>query len=314
MKGRSFLDGKERLDVREIQNDQYLVTRTKEHPFLKDKKSIRDETWEVEKFNSMVANGTFKEIPTYTYTTTQKPYEVNEINLRNKGLVSMERTENGMVLTFDHPASRKEMGLTNLSPTPETKALLDALTNRQTSNQTVSQQASPTPAQNPTQTNQKADDSVAVAQQQQQTADNKTQMSPILKQFYDLKSKHPDAMLLFHVGDFYETYQQDAQKATETLGVTLMHNNKIKDKDGKPIEMAGFPHHALDTYLPKLIRAGIRVAICDQLVMPILKKTKPSNKNRHSKPIPPILGRICNPTATETGICYPLSPQVTATT
>ncbi|MBR0539065.1 MAG: hypothetical protein IJK36_02430 [Bacteroidales bacterium] len=272
MKGRSFLDGKERLDVREIQNDQYLVTRTKEHPFLKDKKSIRDETWEVEKFNSMVANGTFKEIPTYTYTTTQKPYEVNEINLRNKGLVSMERTENGMVLTFDHPASRKEMGLTNLSPTPETKALLDALTNRQTSNQTVSQQASPTPAQNPTQTNQKADDSVAVAQQQQQTADNKTQMSPILKQFYDLKSKHPDAMLLFHVGDFYETYQQDAQKATETLGVTLMHNNKIKDKDGKPIEMAGFPHHALDTYLPKLIRAGIRVAICDQLVMPILKK------------------------------------------
>jgi len=93
-------------------------------------------------------------------------------------------------------------------------------------------------------------------------------LSPLLKQFMDLKEKHPDALLLFRVGDFYETYQKDARAASEILGITLARNEKMKGQDGKPVEMAGFPHHALDYYLPKLIRAGQRVAICDQLEKP----------------------------------------------
>lgn len=99
-------------------------------------------------------------------------------------------------------------------------------------------------------------------------------LSPMMKQFVDLKSKHPDALLLFRVGDFYETYQQDARKASEILGITLTRNTKVKGPDGKAAEMAGFPHHALDTYLPKLIRAGQRVAICDQLEDPRQKKSE----------------------------------------
>jgi DNA mismatch repair ATPase MutS len=90
----------------------------------------------------------------------------------------------------------------------------------------------------------------------------------MMKQFLDLKSKHPDALLLFRTGDFYETYQQDARKASQILGITLTKSSKTQGPDGKPVEMAGFPYHALDTYLPKLIRAGERVAICDQLENP----------------------------------------------
>lgn len=101
-------------------------------------------------------------------------------------------------------------------------------------------------------------------------------LSPMMKQFLDLKSKHPDALLLFRVGDFYETYQNDARKAANVLGITLTKSSKSKGPDGKPLEMAGFPHHALDTYLPKLIRAGERVAICDQLEDP--RKAKQSNE------------------------------------
>ena len=93
-------------------------------------------------------------------------------------------------------------------------------------------------------------------------------LSPMMKQFLDLKSKHPDALLLFRTGDFYETYQQDARKASQILGITLTKSSKTQGPDGKPVEMAGFPYHALDTYLPKLIRAGERVAICDQLENP----------------------------------------------
>ena len=96
-------------------------------------------------------------------------------------------------------------------------------------------------------------------------------LTPMMKQFYDLKSKHPDAVMLFRCGDFYETYSQDAVVAAEILGITLTKRNN-GGKDGDPIEMAGFPHHALDTYLPKLIRAGRRVAICDQLEDPKLAK------------------------------------------
>ena len=90
-------------------------------------------------------------------------------------------------------------------------------------------------------------------------------LSPMLKQFNDLKQKHPDALILFRAGDFYQTYKEDARKASNILGITLTRSDKMKDESGKSLEMAGFPYHALDTYLPKLIRAGERVAICDQL-------------------------------------------------
>lgn len=100
----------------------------------------------------------------------------------------------------------------------------------------------------------------------------KTGLTPMMQQFYDLKAKHPDAIMLFRCGDFYETYSQDAVVASEILGITLTKRNN-GGKNGEPIEMAGFPHHALDTYLPKLIRAGRRVAICDQLEDPKLTKT-----------------------------------------
>ncbi|WP_418833608.1 DNA mismatch repair protein MutS [Phocaeicola sp.] len=91
----------------------------------------------------------------------------------------------------------------------------------------------------------------------------------MMKQYFDLKAKHPDAIMLFRCGDFYETYSEDAVSASEILGITL---TKRANGQGKTVEMAGFPHHALDTYLPKLIRAGRRVAICDQLEDP--KTTK----------------------------------------
>ena len=94
-------------------------------------------------------------------------------------------------------------------------------------------------------------------------------LTPMMKQFLDLKAKHPDAVMLFRCGDFYETYSTDAVVASEILGITL---TKRANGKGKTIEMAGFPHHARDTYLPKLIRAGKRVAICDQLEDPKLTK------------------------------------------
>ena len=91
-----------------------------------------------------------------------------------------------------------------------------------------------------------------------------------MKQFYDLKAKNPDAILLFRCGDFYETYAKDAVTSSQVLGITLTRRN---NKGQNPAtEMAGFPHHALDTYLPRLIRAGYRVAICDQLEDPKLAK------------------------------------------
>lgn len=106
------------------------------------------------------------------------------------------------------------------------------------------------------------------ATKQETKAIAKVALSPMLKQFIDLKKKHPDALLLFRCGDFYETYQKDAEKAAKILGITLTKSTKTKDQDGKPLAMAGFPYHALDTYLPKLIRAGERVAICDQIEAP----------------------------------------------
>ena len=95
------------------------------------------------------------------------------------------------------------------------------------------------------------------------------ELTPMMKQFFDLKAKHPDAVLLFRCGDFYETYCEDAIVASKILGITLTRRNNGASAGS---EMAGFPHHALDTYLPKLVRAGRRVAICDQLEDPKLTK------------------------------------------
>ena len=96
------------------------------------------------------------------------------------------------------------------------------------------------------------------------------ELTPMMKQFFDFKAKYPEALLLFRCGDFYETYCEDAITASRILGITLTHRNNGAGAKGD--EMAGFPHHALDTYLPKLIRAGKRVAICDQLEDPKLTK------------------------------------------
>lgn len=101
-------------------------------------------------------------------------------------------------------------------------------------------------------------------------AKNEKGLTPMMKQFFDLKKKHPDALMLFRCGDFYETYHDDAIDASRILGITLTKRNNGASNESTA--MAGFPHHALDTYLPKLVRAGRRVAICDQLEDP--KKTK----------------------------------------
>ena len=93
--------------------------------------------------------------------------------------------------------------------------------------------------------------------------------TPLMKQYFEIKSKHPDAILLFRVGDFYETFSEDAIAASEVLGITL---TRRANGAAQFVELAGFPHHALDTYLPKLVRAGRRVAICDQLEDPKLTK------------------------------------------
>ena len=106
----------------------------------------------------------------------------------------------------------------------------------------------------------------------EEMAKNNPDETPMMRQFYSLKEKHPDAVLLFRCGDFYETYAQDAVEASQILGITLTRRNNGKN-GAAALEMAGFPHHALDVYLPKLIRAGRRVAICDQLEDPKLTKT-----------------------------------------
>ena len=103
-----------------------------------------------------------------------------------------------------------------------------------------------------------------------------------VSQYEELKRKHPDALLLFRCGDFYECYDEHAEKAAECLGITLTVRNSTGRK------MAGFPYHALDTYLPKLIRAGHRVAICDQLEEPkgsakVVEMVEPASKKRSSK-------------------------------
>lgn len=115
---------------------------------------------------------------------------------------------------------------------------------------------------------------------QQQQMSN---VPPIIKQYNDLKQKHPDTLLLFRCGDFYETYKEDAVKASNILGITLTKHSKRMDEEGKPLKMAGFPYHALDTYLPKLIRAGERVAICDQLESPRQKTSQQEENKQEAK-------------------------------
>ena len=99
-------------------------------------------------------------------------------------------------------------------------------------------------------------------------------LTPMMQQFLNLKSKHPDALLLFRCGDFYETYCDDAIEASGILGITLTRRSNGNGQKDTP--MAGFPYHALDTYLPKLIRAGLRIAICDEL-------SAPKGENRNNK-------------------------------
>jgi DNA mismatch repair protein MutS len=95
--------------------------------------------------------------------------------------------------------------------------------------------------------------------------DQKYAETPLMKQYYNVKSKHPDAILLFRVGDFYETFGTDAIKTSEILGITL---TRRANGSASFVELAGFPYHALDTYLPRLVRAGQRVAICEQQKIP----------------------------------------------
>lgn len=104
----------------------------------------------------------------------------------------------------------------------------------------------------------------------EKTQEKKYVETPLMKQYYQFKSQHPDAILLFRVGDFYETFGDDAIKASSILGITL---TRRANGSASSVELAGFPHHALDTYLPKLVRAGERVAICEQLEDPKLAKT-----------------------------------------
>ena len=104
-----------------------------------------------------------------------------------------------------------------------------------------------------------------------ETTTTKTE-NKMVKMFNELKAKHPDAVILFRVGDFYESYFEDAKKIAEVLGLTLTRQAKTK------MDLTGFPHHALDTYLPKLIRAGLRVAICDDISEPIKLKHRGSDE------------------------------------
>ena len=93
-------------------------------------------------------------------------------------------------------------------------------------------------------------------------------MTPLMNQYSEMKKKHPDAILLFRIGDFYETFKQDAEDCSQILGITLTRRHSSEGS----MKLTGFPHHALDTYLPRLVRAGRRVAICEQLEDPKLTK------------------------------------------
>lgn len=107
-----------------------------------------------------------------------------------------------------------------------------------------------------------------MAKKHKKQEDDNAKLTPLMAQYYNLKAKHPDAILLFRVGDFYETFGEDAIKMSSTLGIILTKRNN----GGSDLELAGFPYHSIDVYLPKLIRAGYRVAICEQLEKPSKEK------------------------------------------
>ena len=94
---------------------------------------------------------------------------------------------------------------------------------------------------------------------------SENKITPLMTQYHQMKAKHPDAILLFRVGDFYETFGEDAVKTSQALGIVLTSRNN----GGNDVELAGFPFHALDLYLPKLVKSGYRVAICEQLEKPV---------------------------------------------
>ena len=97
----------------------------------------------------------------------------------------------------------------------------------------------------------------------------KAEDTPLIKQYFETKAQHPEALLLYRVGDFYELYSDDAVTASKVLGLVL---TKKSNGDKGPVAMAGFPHHAIDNYIPKLIRSGFKVAVCDQLEDPKFAK------------------------------------------
>ncbi|MEL7160531.1 MAG: DNA mismatch repair protein MutS, partial [Bacteroidota bacterium] len=101
-----------------------------------------------------------------------------------------------------------------------------------------------------------------------QTKKRSQKVTPLMQQYNQVKAKHPDALLLFRVGDFYETFGADAVKCAQTLGIVQTSRNN----GGSDVELAGFPYHSLDTYLPRLVKAGYRVAICEQLEKPSKEK------------------------------------------
>ncbi len=129
--------------------------------------------------------------------------------------------------------------------------------------------------------------------------------TPLMQQYQEMKKKHPDAVLLFRVGDFYEIFGKDAVTASEILGITLTRRANGRDNF---IELAGFPHHALDTYLPKLVRAGRRVAICEQLEDPKLKKTPTQKVVEEVKPAAPKVEPTPEPLKVEPAPAEPPKP------
>ena len=102
----------------------------------------------------------------------------------------------------------------------------------------------------------------------EKTKSKSKKVTPLMQQYFGIKAKYPDALLLFRVGDFYETFGEDAVTASQVLGIVLTKRNN----GGSDIELAGFPHHSMDLYLPRLVRAGFRVAVCDQLEKPSKEK------------------------------------------
>ena len=125
--GLSFHDGKDRLDIQKKENNSYTVRRTEDHPFLEGKKSLRFENWNAEDLHAAIDTRQLTQMETYAYTSRQFPYEMQEMALRGNGLIDIQRTDTGSLLTFDRPVSRTALHLDSLSPTPETEAKIQRL-------------------------------------------------------------------------------------------------------------------------------------------------------------------------------------------